>query len=184
VDRLDLEIACDHLHQGKLIAYPTEAVWGIGCDPAKQSAVLRILKLKQRPLDKGLILVASNMDQLGGLLDDLNQSQIAQLENSWPGPTTWLIPDLANQYPPWIKGKHTSVAVRVSAHPVIQELCRIFASPIVSTSANSSGQAEIRSRLVLEEQFADSIDYIVQGELGAETKPTQIRDLNSGRIIR
>ncbi|MDD9891452.1 MAG: L-threonylcarbamoyladenylate synthase [Gammaproteobacteria bacterium] len=181
---LDLSTACDFLKQGKLIAYPTEAVWGFGCDPFNEAAVLRILAIKQRPVEKGLILVAAGSSQIAELLEDLPETQKQLLADSWPGPTTWLIPDPKNLFPVWVKGTHKSIAIRVSAHPLVQELCKQYGKPIVSTSANTAGEEEIRSRLILEEQFADRIDYIVEGELGDRSVPSQIRDLISGAVLR
>lgn len=176
--------ACASLQAGGVIAYPTEAVWGLGCDPFNEKAVRRILDLKRRPVDKGLILVAADMQQLGELLAPLTDQQRQTLAESWPGPVTWLIPDEHALYPAWIRGQHASVAIRVSAHPVVQALCVAFGGPLVSTSANAAGEAEIKSRSRIEQQFGSSIDCIVDGELGAETRPSQIRDLESGSVLR
>lgn len=184
MDRQILQQACETLVAGGLIAYPTEAVWGLGCDPQNYSAVKRILALKGRSQDKGLILVAAGVIQLGKLLDGLNAQQRARIEASWPGPTTWLIPDPANLFPHWIKGKHPSVAIRVSAHPVVHALCEQFEKPIVSTSANAAGKTAIRGRSELEAQFGGSIDYVVSGNLGAAKQPSEIRDVLSGSLIR
>ena len=106
------------------------------------------------------------------------------LNASWPGPTTWLIPDDRDLFPAWVKGEHASIAIRVSAHPLIQSLCERFGRPIVSTSANASGQTEIRSQSMVEQQFADNIDYILPGHIGEQSSPSQIRDLISGDILR
>lgn len=182
--KLNLQLACQHLEQGNIIAYPTEAVWGLGCDPYNEAAVAKILRLKKRPLDKGLILVAASIDQFTLLLANLTEQQQTALTSTWPGHITWLIPDPQQLVPAWIKGSHQSVALRVSAHPVVRDLCLAYGGPIVSTSANPAGQEEIRSRVVLEEKFADSIDYIVAGELGAAAKPSQMRDLLTGKTIR
>lgn len=184
MSELKYQLACEILEQGKVIAYPTEAVWGIGCDPMSESAVERVLQLKNRTIDKGLILVGAHMDQLGPLLDSLTGEQQATLQASWPGPITWLIPDPDDTIPAWIKGDYQSVAIRVSAHPVVQALCQEFGGLIVSTSANTSGQPEIKSRLELEQQFAGSIDYIVSGKIGEQSQPSEIRDLVSGKVIR
>ena len=180
----NLHLACEKLKSGGLIAYPTEAVWGLGCDPYNEQAITKLLKLKQRSIEQGLILVAANTDQIAPLLATLTDLQREQLNESWPGPITWLIPDRLNLYPAWIKGSHHSVAIRVSAHPLVKELCEIFGNPIVSTSANLAGQPEIRSRLKIAELFRHSIACIVSGELGSETRTSEIRDLDSGRVIR
>ncbi len=172
------------LDQGGIIAYPTEAVWGLGCDPYNQQAVEKILNLKQRSLSRGLILVAADREQLPGLFDGLDSAQLTKLDSSWPGPTTWLVPDPASIIPDWIKGEHNSVAIRISAHPIVRELCQAFGGAIVSTSANKVGEPEIRSRIIIDEEFGDSIDLVVEGELGDSAEPSQIRDLINDRVIR
>lgn len=184
MDKPNLQLACRNLEQGKVIAYPSEAVWGLGCDPYNKDAVNRILSMKNRPREKGLILVAASSKQFDLLLQGLSAEQQETLRSSWPGHTTWLIPDPDQLIPDWIKGSHQSVAVRVSAHPVIQQLCLLFGAAIVSTSANKTGEAEIRSRLLLEDKFVGSIDCIVAGELGQAEKPSEMRDIISGKVIR
>jgi len=172
------------LRDGGLIAYPTEAVFGLGCDPNNEAAVDRILSLKQRPKDKGLLLVAASQKQIAPLIEELPPELRARLDESWPGPVTWLIPDPENLYPQWIKGEHSSVAIRVSAHPGVQALCRAFGRPLVSTSANIADEPEIRCRLILQESFGDKIDFIVDGELGNASEPSTIRDLVTGKTLR
>jgi L-threonylcarbamoyladenylate synthase len=180
----DIEIACSLLETGGIIAYPTESVWGLGCDPYNESAVQRILDLKQRPLDKGLILVAGEFDQIEDLIGPLSGEFGDRLRTSWPGPTTWLIPDPLNFFPNWIKGQHSSVAIRISAHPLVSALCNQFGQPVVSTSANFSGQLEIKSKADVECQFGINIDYILDGELGGRQNTSTIRDLITGKILR
>lgn len=179
-----VEEAARRLEAGALIAYPTEAVWGIGCDPFNREAVLRLLRLKQRPANKGLLLVAAEMDQIGKLLTQLTSAQITTLRNTWPGHVTWLVPDPAMQYPGWIRGDHPAIAIRVSDHPVVREICIAFGEPIVSTSANRAGEPEIRTLEELRRQFGDTIDCIVEGDLGGHQKPSEIRDLVTGERIR
>src|SRR5690606_32756593 len=118
-------------------ACPTEAVWGLGCDPWNGLAVDRLLALKQRPMKKGLILVAADISQFSELLYDLPEDWQATLKASWPGPNTWLVPH-RGRLPGWITGQHASVALRVTDHPLLAELCALT-GPLVSTSANPSG---------------------------------------------
>ena len=179
-----LECATQALTNGGVIAYPTEAVWGLGCDPWNEAAVGKILKLKQRPMHKGLILVASQWAQFQPLVKDLTAQQIDQLNESWPGPTTWLMADPQSWVPLWIKGQHSSVALRVSAHPLVSALCDQFNGPIVSTSANLAGGKPAKSRLHIMQAFGDQIDYVVNGELGQNKQPSEVKDLVSGQIIR
>lgn len=170
------------LLSGGVIAYPTEAVWGLGCNPWDSVAVARLLELKQRPVEKGLILVAARMDQFDFLLAGLPASQLARLELSWPGPNTWLVPH-QDRLPRWITGQHANVALRVSAHPIIRQLCSQF-GPLVSTSANVTGRPAARSRLRVAQYFGEQLDAVVPGMLGDQRNPSIIRDLQSDTVIR
>lgn len=180
---LRLRAAVNALGSGGVIACPTEAVWGLSCDPDNPGAVLRLLELKQRPVRKGLILVAASEGQLGFLLRGLTNQQRAELSESWPGPATWLIPH-HDRVPVWIHGEHDTVAVRVSAHPVISALCRSWGGPLVSTSANPGGALPARALFQVHRYFGDALDGLVPGAVGDQARPTGIRDLSSGEIIR
>ena len=183
-----LYLAMDSLASGGIIAYPTEAVYGLGCDAFCAEAVDRLLALKQRPWHKGLIVVAANIDQIGPLLNSLPAHLIDHLAASWPGPTTWVIPDPNHVMPQWIRGHHESVAVRISNHPVVQQLCDAWGAPLVSTSANYSGKQSIRSGLVLHKQIQrgqwSALDYIVNGQCLGHSNPSEIKDLLSGKTLR
>lgn len=172
------------LESGGVIAYPTEAVWGLGCDPFDEDAVQRLLQLKRRPMHKGLILVAADMSQIQPLLVGLDSAQRQQLADSWPGPVTWLLPDLADWIPGWVKGHHNSVAVRISDHPGVRALCQAYGGPVVSTSANPSAAPPARSKLRVSTYFGSGLDYILPGKLGGLSRPTQIRDIGSNKFIR
>ena len=170
------------LHAGGVIAYPTEAVWGLGCNPWKADAVERILSIKQRPVEKGLILVAGDIDEFDFLLWDLPDGQLAKLRLSWPGPNTWLVPH-KGRLPAWVTGQHDTVAIRVSAHPLVQQLCAVT-GPLISTSANPAGRPPARHRLRIEQYFRGELDAVVPGALGGQRNPSIIRDLLTEQIIR
>ncbi|MFT5721249.1 MAG: L-threonylcarbamoyladenylate synthase [Motiliproteus sp.] len=184
INHWQIKRAVATLRHGGVLAYPTEAVWGLGCDPWQQDAVERLLRLKRRPVDKGLILVAAGRDQLRPLLRTLSRAQQAELELSWPGPNTWLVPDRDNLIPSWIKGEHSSVALRVSNHPQVVALCRAFGGPLVSTSANLSGGTAAQSATEVRQRFGHTLDCLLPGALGTEARPSMIRDLCSGAILR
>lgn len=184
IDESSLIAGLNAVAAGGVIAYPTEAVWGLGCDPFSEAAVSKLLQIKNRPVEKGLILVAASLDQLPALASSLTDSQRRTLEETWPGPVTWLIPDPEGSIPNWIKGEHESVAVRVSAHPLVRELCNRHGGALVSTSANDAGEPEIRSQSRLTEEFGGRIDAVIAGELGDSTETSQIRDLISGNRLR
>lgn len=168
---------------GGIITYPTEAVFGLGCDPANPHAVLQLLELKQRNIDKGLILVAASMTQLQRWVAPVSAKHSRQLKKTWPGPHTWLLP-AADHCPDWLTGGRDTIAVRISAHPVVQQLCQATRQAVVSTSANRGGGSPARSQLQIRLRFATGIDYYLPGSLGGLKKPTQIRDLQTGRVIR
>ncbi len=167
---------------GGVIAYPTEAVWGLGCDPWDAAAVQRLLELKMRPMEKGLILVAAHIDQFDFLLDDLPERWLDRLVGTWPGPNTWLVPH-RERLPEWITGQHDSVALRVSDHPLVARLCALT-GPLVSTSANPAGRPAARSRLRVEQYFPGQLDAVLNGPLGGRRNPSTIRDVRSGEVIR
>lgn len=170
------------LHQGGIIGYPTEAVYGLGCDPLNGSAVERLLEIKQRPVEKGLILVAAEFRQLLPFVSELSAAQLQPALDSWPGPFTWLLPARPST-PYWLTGKHRSIAVRVSAHPQVRELCLAAGMPLVSTSANRSNQQPARSALECRIRCPET-DLVLSGAVNRKAAPSQIRDLLSGKTIR
>ena len=170
------------VRRGGVIAYPTEAVWGLGCDPWDGDAVERLLALKARPMEKGLILVAGCIEQFDFLLEDLPERWLDRLAGTWPGPNTWLVPH-QGRLPEWITGKHDSVALRVTDHPLVARLCALT-GPLVSTSANPAGRPAARSRLRVEQYFPRQLDKVLGGALGGRRNPSTIRDLRSGQVIR
>lgn len=178
-----LRLAARRLRAGGIVACPTEAVYGLSCDPHNAAAVERLLEIKQRPVEKGLIVVAANQEQLAPLLDALSPAEFSQLAATWPGPNTWLLPN-RGVFPAWITGDSDRVAVRVSAHPAVRALCEAFGGALVSTSANLAGHPPARTALAVRLRLGPLIDGIVPGELGGAARPTAIRDLATGRVVR
>ncbi len=171
------------LHGGGVIACPTEAVWGLSCDPFDEAAVSRLLNLKRRDPGKGLILVAAAESQLEWLLQGLPVAQRARLRLSWPGPTTWLIPH-HGRVPSWIHGDHDTVAVRVSAHRVVSALCHSWQGAMVSTSANPAGSQAAVHAFQVRRYFGERLDDIVPGAVSGARRPTVIKHLESDQIVR
>lgn len=183
INQFHIRSAVRELNAGGVIAYPTEGVWGLGCDPFDPFAVAQIYALKQRSAAKGLILVAAGIDQLAPFLMELTASEVDRISTGWPGPITWLVPH-GDTVPAWVTGGSPVVALRVSAHPIVAALCSAFGGPVVSTSANPSGQPPARNALQARQYFADGLDYVLPGALGGQLGPTPIKDLRSGRILR
>jgi len=178
-----LSLAVRAIERGGIIAYPSEAVFGLGCNPLDPVAVGRLLELKRRKLGKGLILIASSSAQLRPFIGPIDDPVWKKMESSWPGPNTWIVPAAAH-CPHWITGARSTVAVRVSAHPVCRALCERWNGALVSTSANQSGQPPIRRLALLRKHFGNIVDYIVPGALGGQENPTQIRDALTGVTLR
>ena len=143
--------ALNDLRLGKVIAYPSEGVWGLGCDPRNKEAVLKLLNLKKRPMDKGLILVASNISQIEPYIDLKKYKK--KLMTKWPGPHTWVVP--TKTVPKWIRGEFTSVALRLTEHPVLKLICEDFQSAIVSSSANLQGESPSSTKEEVKRIFKD-----------------------------
>ena len=172
------------LHRGGLLAYPTEAVWGLGCDPFNGDTVLHLFALKQRAVNKGLILVAGDVGQFDGLLDwqSLPHDRARCVLDS-SGPHTWIVPATA-RVPRWIKGAHEGVAVRVSTHPVVVALCAGFGGPLVSTSANGAGKPPAREIVDFDPHLLAQLDGVMDGNADGLAQPTPIRDALTGAVLR
>ena len=175
------DVIC-HLKSGEVIGYPTEAVYGIGCDPWNQSSVEKIAKIKGRKKRQTFLMVASSIDQLTDLIDISRLS--SQVKSSWPGHTTWLIKAKEN-VPYWLQDEQTNkVGVRVSNHPLVRELCNEYGKPIISTSANISGKEEIKNQQEFIRTFSSDINYLVDGDLGDYDKASMIIDMETNKKIR
>lgn len=175
--------ACRALAQGGIIAYPTEAVFGLGCDPADAAAVNRLLDLKERPQEKGLILIAADPSAFAPWIAPPTPEIRARIEPTWPGPVTWLLPAAAD-CPETIRGAHDSVAVRVTAHPVAAALCRSWGGALVSTSANRGGGEPARDAATVRRLFGDALDAVIDAPVGGLERPTPIRDARTGETLR
>ena len=183
MNSVHLRRAANILHAGGVIAYPTEAVWGLGADPWNESACDHLLAIKHRSWDKGLILVASNADQLAPFIEVPSNAAWKRAAVTWPGPNTWVFP-CTEATPMWISGDQDSVAVRISAHETVRALCDRFGGAIVSTSANPSTRPPAMSATQVRLYFGDDLDYLLPGALGGLTRPTSIRDASTGHILR
>ena len=182
MSELALRLAVRELRRGGVVAVPTEAVWGLSCDPFNRIAVDTLLKLKQRDWRKGLIVVASELDLLAPFIEAPSAMALKRAKATWPGASTWVFP-AAPTAPIWISGEHDSVAVRLTAHPLLRALCQRYGGALVSTSANRAGQAPARSVAELRLRFGPELS-LVPGALGGMSKPTSIREAATGHILR
>jgi L-threonylcarbamoyladenylate synthase len=170
-------------HQGGILAYPTEAIYGLGCDPLNWRTVQRLLLLKRRPIEKGLILIAAHFEQLLPFVKPLPADKMKPVLESWPGPNTWLLP-AADELPYWLCGRHSTLAVRVTDHPIAAALSLACGSPLVSTSANISSRKPAMDPTQVRDRLANMADCIIHGPTGENRSPSTIRDAATGGIVR
>ncbi len=171
-----------HLKRGGVIAYPTESCYGLGCDPANRRAVQLILKLKQRPQRKGLILIASHYHQVVRYLQQITHAEQLRLQQDGAQAVTYLMPAKPS-CPRWLRGEHDTLAVRFTAHPFARNLCRSAGSALVSTSANRSGMRPAKTYAECQRMFGKEV-WVLRGRVGKRKQPSTIRAWVGGRIVR
>jgi L-threonylcarbamoyladenylate synthase len=171
-----------HLRRGGLIAYPTESCYGLGCNPGNRRAVQRILRLKQRPQHKGLILIASHYHQVARYLQALTHDEQAKLKEDGAQAITYLMPARPS-CPRWLRGAHDTLAVRLTAHPFARNLCRSANSALVSTSANRSGQRPAKTYAQCQRLFGRKV-WVLPGRVGKRKNPSTIITWADGKIVR
>lgn len=180
---VSIEEAAGIVRQGGIIAYPTEAVFGLGCDPENEAVVTRLRRLKERPQHQGFILIAYDFEQLAGYCAQIPDDRMQTIQAGWPGPYTWVFPKSAS-CPTWLSGGQHTVAVRVTAHPIAAGLCRSVGKALVSTSANRHNAEPARTPEQIETVLAQGLKGVVAGTTGGDRKPTVIRDAVTGAVIR
>jgi L-threonylcarbamoyladenylate synthase len=177
-----IDAICAHVRDGGVIAYATESCFGLGCDPWNIEAIKKILRLKRRPWQKGLIVVASELAQLRQLIQPLGAKQRISTEQYWPGPYTFLLPR-SKRAPRILSGRHQKLAVRISAHPDVMRLCTVLDMALVSTSANRAGAKPIKVARECERLFGADV-MVVEGRIGKRRRPSVIMDLETKQILR
>ena len=189
----NIERAATCIKQGGIIAYPTEGVFGLGCDPDNEVALKRLINLKQRSNNKGLIIIAACRAQLDPYIAPVDESLEKQLQATWPGPTTWILaasPGSASAgsanagASALLTGNRNTIATRVTLHETAAKLCLTCGHAIVSTSANLSGQASCKDAQSVADCFGDTIDYLLDMPVGNLENPTPIFDGATGKQLR
>ncbi|MDH5433106.1 MAG: L-threonylcarbamoyladenylate synthase [Gammaproteobacteria bacterium] len=182
IEQSQIEKAILTLAQGGVIAYPTESVYGLGCDPANQQALSKILQIKNRQPDKGLIILVSDILQAENYIQPLSDSQLEKITQTFERATTWLLPAKLG-ISEILTGGSDRIAVRITQHPVARSLCELSQSALVSTSCNLSGEKELINANQVRNSMGDVLDMIVDADVGGQP-PSRIIDLQSGKILR
>ncbi|HUX29259.1 MAG TPA: L-threonylcarbamoyladenylate synthase [Thiobacillus sp.] len=170
------------LRRGGIIAYPTESCYGLGCDPRNPRALQRLVRLKGRSAAKGMLLIADRFKRLKPFVRPLHAADLARMQDSWPGPVTWVAP-ASNTCPPLLTGGRHTIAVRVTAHPVAAQLCRSLGMALVSTSANKSGKKPAKTAAECRRIFGARV-RVIAGRIGRRRRPSTLIDLATGNILR
>lgn len=181
--RIPIDEAGGRLRDGAVLAYPTESCYGLGCDPANEGAVARVLAAKGRAQAKGLILIGGDWEHLSPYMGGLSAAARARLAAFWPGPVTFLVPP-SGCVPAGVQGGHPKVALRLTAHPHAARLCRAFGGALVSTSANLEGMPALRTAGEVAAELGDRIDGCVNGRVGMRVRPSAIVDAETGKRLR
>jgi L-threonylcarbamoyladenylate synthase len=181
--QIQLTAAVNTLKSGGVIAYPTESCFGLGCDPKNPIAIEKVISIKSRSANKGLILIAASLEQAKEYIELDDSDLMSEILESWPGPNTWLLP-AKSFVEPSLKGEFPLLAIRVTNHPIAKALCQQFGGAIVSTSANTTGQESMKTSEEITQVFADQVDTVVAGLIGEDAKPSTIRDGLTGEILR
>jgi L-threonylcarbamoyladenylate synthase len=179
----EVEAAAALLRAGGVLAYPTEGVYGLGCDPDNREAFERIFALKRRPSEQGVLLIAADFEQVQDWVGDASETALDRARAAWPGAHTFIFPR-SSRVPEWVAGGHAGIALRVTAHGPSAALCRAFGGPIVSTSANRHGEPPARSADDIRAIFGGEPDGVLDAPLGGLDRPTPITDAVTGAIIR
>jgi len=177
-----IRLAAHHVRHGGVIVYPTETVYGLGCDPFNEPAVDYLNFLKQRTPEKGLILLAGSLQQLElciDIPDDPCRAKILSNEQ----PTSWIVA-AKNNLPSWITAKNGSVAVRISKHPVVTQLCSLLGFPLVSSSANPGGGKPAENMLQIQNYFHNQVHTILTSNIPASGTPSTLKHLTNNKIFR
>jgi len=169
-------------NMGSIFAYPTEAVFGLGCDINNISSIKRILDIKKRNESKGLIVISDNFEKIKDLIDVRYHDLFLQTYNDIT-PTTWLCP-ASNKTLPEVTGGSNKIAIRITRHPVCISICKLLEQPIISTSANISGENPTTTFNETLKTFNESVDFIINDSVGRNKKPSKILDLLTKKILR
>ena len=172
------------------MAYPTRAVYGLGCDPSNHLALRALLRLKSRPVHKGLIVVADRRDLLRRFHVPLSVEEEARLQARWPGGHTWLIP-ARQPMTTWLRGRKRGfegdfrprIALRQDDYGPLARLCRRLDMALVSTSANRSGRKPLKTARACRQAFGSRV-RVIDGRCQASARPSTVADLITGRVIR
>lgn len=177
-----IRCAAHLIRHGGIIVYPTETVYGLGCDPMNYDAVTNLNHLKQREPDKGFILLAHSLSLFGNYIEELSETDQKKILDA-EQPTSWIV-RAKDSLPDWLTNKQRTLAIRISHQPVVTALCQQLGHPIVSTSANPSGKRTCRNAMEAHKYFHDKVDAILINDRPLGGQPSVIKRLDNLTTLR
>ncbi|MFV9614726.1 MAG: L-threonylcarbamoyladenylate synthase [Gammaproteobacteria bacterium] len=169
------------INRGGIIAYPTDTIYGLGCDPYNPDAVKKINAIKQRPLNKQFILLAANINQLRPLILIKKEQEKIITQNTQV--TSWIV-KASPTAPPWLVGDSKTLCIRISKHDEVQRLCNTLGHAIISTSANLAGKKTAKNALQLHKYFHQYVEIILIANKNPGRKASKIIRLCDNQVIR
>lgn len=170
------------VHQGGVIVYPTETVYGLGCNPMDVEAVSYLCRLKNRDISKGLILLGNSIELFADYIKPLNATETGKISQS-DEPTSWIVPAFENT-PAWLTGNRDTLVIRITDHPVVSKLCNQLGHPLVSSSANPGAQKPAINALQIHRYFHNIVDAILVSSDTCSGQPSAIKQLGTGELLR
>lgn len=180
----DLKKACEVMAAGGLILYPTDTIWGIGCDATNEEAIRRVYELKRRSDHKAMLVLLDSEAKLNGYVSNVPDIAWDLIEVA-DNPLTIIYSDAKNLAPSLV-GEDGSVGIRITREAFSRQLCERFRKPVVSTSANISGEPSPASFSEISEEVKKGVDYIVEYRQDDQTKakPSSIIKLGDGGLVQ
>lgn len=180
----DIKKACETLRAGGLILYPTDTIWGIGCDATNPEAVQKVYDLKQRADDKAMLVLIDSTAKLEAYVSDVPDVAWDLIDVA-DKPLT-IIFSSGKNLAPNLLSPDGSIGIRVTKEKFSNNLCKFFRKPIVSTSANISGEPAPSNFGEISETIKNGVDYIVQyrQEDKRKASPSNIIMLGSGGLVK
>ncbi|MGA2655269.1 MAG: L-threonylcarbamoyladenylate synthase [Gammaproteobacteria bacterium] len=169
------------LQNGGIVIMPTDTVYGLHCDAHCLPAIEKIIALKQRDANKGLILIADSLERFAEYIEPLPEN-ISEKIRSHPG-ITWLVPAQKN-ISKLITGEFNTVAIRICKNKMIAQLSELLHSPLISTSANISHHPVAHNKNEIVQMFPEGVDLIIEGDVPEHAKPSEIRDAFTDKRVR
>ena len=176
-----IRYAAQQIKHGGVIAYPTDTIYGLGCDPYNIFAIENLNLIKQRPQNKQFILLAGHFDQIKPLTT-ITRAQKSQIEKA-SEPTSWVV-EASGAAPMWLTNKDNTLTIRICQNDIVKKLCATLGHALISTSANISSKQPAKNNLEIRRYFGNMLNHVLASNKKLTAKPSKIIRLCDNHIIR